>query len=178
MSRPFDDVVAEHGSLVMRVCRGILGPHTDADDAWSETFLAALKAWPTLPADANVPAWLATIAHNKAIDIVRARQRLAIPVDTVPELPSTLGIPGATDADDELWAAVLRLPPRQRAAVSLHYLGGLPYQLVAEATGSTVDATRRAAADGIAGLRSVYRHREPPRAGTAPGSLTQEGTTR
>ena len=34
---------------MLRVCRAVLGP-ADADDAWSETFLAALRAYPDLPA--------------------------------------------------------------------------------------------------------------------------------
>ena len=66
--------MAEHGATVLRVCRAVLGP-ADADDAWSETFLAALKAYPRLPADANVEAWLVTIAHRKAIDVTRAPRR-------------------------------------------------------------------------------------------------------
>ena len=75
---PFESVVSAHGSTVLRVCRAILGP-ADADDAWSETFLSALKAYPDLPADANVEAWLVTIAHRKAVDIARARTRRAVP---------------------------------------------------------------------------------------------------
>ena len=43
----------------------------DADDAWSETFLSALRAYPTLRPGSNVEAWLVTIAHRKAIDQAR-----------------------------------------------------------------------------------------------------------
>ena len=68
----------------LRVCRAVLGP-VDADDAWSETFLSALKAYPDLPDGANVEAWLVTIAHRKAIDVRRAAARRATPVDAVPE---------------------------------------------------------------------------------------------
>ena len=60
---PFEAVVAQHGATVLRVVHAVVG-HTDADDAWSETFLAALNAYPHLPADANVEAWLVTIAHR------------------------------------------------------------------------------------------------------------------
>ena len=69
--QPFETVVTRHGATVLRVCRAVLGP-ADADDAWSETFLSAMKAYPDLPADANVEAWLVTIAHRKAIDVTRA----------------------------------------------------------------------------------------------------------
>jgi RNA polymerase sigma factor (sigma-70 family) len=152
--RPFEQVVAEHGATVLRVCRAVLGPHTDADDAWAETFLAALKAYPALPADANVQAWLVTIAHRKAIDITRNRRRHAIPMDELPEQQSTIGIPGA--ADHDLWDAVQRLPEKQRWAVAYHYLGGLPYDEVAGMIGGSADAARKAASDGIRSLRRTY----------------------
>ena len=151
---PFETVVATHATTVFRVCRAILDP-TDADDAWSETFLAALRAYPSLPADANVEAWLVTIAHRKAIDITRARQRHALPVESLPERASTLGIPGA--ADHDLRRAVAALPERQRQAVAFHYLGGLPYAEVADLIGGTAAAARKAASDGIAALRRAIR---------------------
>lgn len=154
MKQPFEQIVADHGPTVLRVCRAVLGPHPDADDAWSETFLAALTAWPSLAVGTNVQAWLVTVAHRKAIDVARARQRHAIPVAEVPERVSTLGVPG--DDDLELWGAVKRLPDRQRQAVAYHYLGGLPYREVAEILGGTTDAARRAAADGIKSLRTVF----------------------
>ena len=69
--QPFEAVVAAHAGTVLRVCRALLGT-AEAEDAWSETFLAALKAYPELPADANVEAWLVTIAHRKAVDVLRA----------------------------------------------------------------------------------------------------------
>ena len=53
MKLPFEQVVAEHGDTVLRVCRVVVG-FDDAEDAWAETFLSALRAYPDLPADANV----------------------------------------------------------------------------------------------------------------------------
>ena len=70
VKQPFETVVCRHGPTVLRVCRAVVGS-VDADDAWSETFLAALKAYPDLDPEANVEAWLVTIAHRKAIDITR-----------------------------------------------------------------------------------------------------------
>jgi DNA-directed RNA polymerase specialized sigma24 family protein len=153
MKQPFERIVDDHAAMVLRVCRAVLGPHSDADDAWSETFLAALKAWPDLPDDANVEAWLVTIAHRKSIDIVRANQRRAVPVDAVPDKPSTVGVPDG----DGVWADVRTLPDKQRRAVAYHYLAGLPYQEIAEILGGSADAARRAAADGIKSLRTRYR---------------------
>ena len=151
--QPFEAVVAAHGATVLRVCRAVLGP-VDADDAWSETFLSAMKAYPDLPADANVEAWLVTIAHRKAIDVTRASARGPIPVARTPDdsAEPAAGSPGH-DLDGDLADAVARLPAKQRQAVAYHYLAGLPYADVAAIVGGSADAARRAAADGIATLR-------------------------
>jgi RNA polymerase sigma factor (sigma-70 family) len=151
--RPFEAIVEEHGARVLRVCRALVGP-VDAEDAWSETFRSALTAYPRLAPGSDVRAWLVTIAHRKAIDILRTRSRTAIPLGELPERPSTLGLPDA--ADHELWAAVAALPGRQRQAVAYHYLGGLPHGETAALVGGTVESVRRAASDGIAALRRIY----------------------
>src|SRR6202034_1378878 len=118
--RPFAEVVSLHGPTVLRVCRAVLGP-VDADDAWSETFLSALKAYPELPAGANIEAWLVTIAHRKAIDVTRARARRAIPAGDLPEIAG----PPHAESDDDLADALARLPDKQKHAVAYHYLAGL-----------------------------------------------------
>jgi RNA polymerase sigma factor (sigma-70 family) len=161
--RPFEQIVADYGPMVLRVCRAVLG-RDEAEDAWSETFLSALKAYPRLPGDANVEAWLVTIAHRKAIDAVRAATRRPLAADPLPERPAREGAPDGHDTD--LWAAVAALPPRQRMAVAYHYLADLPYAQVAEITGGSAEATRRAAADGIAAVRRAYQ--APARTGGRP----------
>src|SRR6202034_1102494 len=153
MREQFERVVARHGDTVLRVCRVLLGAH-DAEDAWSETFLAALRAYPDLPDTANVEAWLVTIAHRKAIDVLRSRKRHPTPVEEVPEAPTALGVPG--DDGGDLWQAVRALPEKQRQAVAYHYVVGLPYAEIAQILGGTTDAARRGAADGIRNLRENY----------------------
>jgi RNA polymerase sigma factor (sigma-70 family) len=153
--QPFEAVVSAHGATVLRVCRAVLGS-ADADDAWSETFLSALNAYPGLPADANVEAWLVTIAHRKAIDVTRAAARRPIPVAEAPDTPTEPASGRGLDLADDLAAALARLPARQKQAVTYHYLAGLPYADVAAIIGGSADAARRAAADGIAALRGSY----------------------
>jgi RNA polymerase sigma factor (sigma-70 family) len=152
--RPFEEVVAQHGPTVLRVCRAVVGP-LDAEDAWSETFLSAMRAYPDLPADANVEAWLVTIAHRRALDVGRARSRRPTPTDSMPEVPSRHGDPA--DRDPDLWDALRRLPTKQRQAVAYHHVAGLPFAEIAPLLGNSPDAARRAAADGIKTLRKLYR---------------------
>ncbi|MCU1367261.1 MAG: polymerase subunit sigma, partial [Ilumatobacteraceae bacterium] len=115
----FETIVSTHGSRVLRVCRAVVGG-VDADDAWADTFLAAMRAYPDLPADANIEAWLVTIAHRKAIDITRRAARRAVPMASPPERIIDAAEPTVARAD--IVDAVRALPPKQLQAVAYHYL--------------------------------------------------------
>jgi RNA polymerase sigma factor (sigma-70 family) len=154
---PFEWIVAEHGPLVLRVCRAVLGP-IEADDAWSETFLAALRAYPRLRPDSDVRAWLVTIAHHKAIDGYRTRQRAPIPVEELPHAGASADV--VHEPDTELQAAIRALPAKQREVVIYRYLADLSYAAITAIVGGTEAAARRSAADGIAALRRTYRERD------------------
>jgi RNA polymerase sigma factor (sigma-70 family) len=158
MKRPFEEIVTEHGTTVLRVCRAVLA-RSDAEDAWSETFLAALRAYPDLPDSANVEAWLVTIAHHKAIDALRAQSRRATPVA---EIETSSAVGAWEPPDDGLWEALRALPTRQRQAVAYHHVAGLPYAEVAAIIGGSTDTVRRAAHDGIRALRGRYRDLQQP----------------
>lgn len=156
---PFEEIVAEHGPVVLRVCRALLPP-SDADDAWSETFISALRAYPDLPDGSNVRAWLVTIAQRRSIDQIRRRDRAPVPSGRVPETTSTEAIP--EPHDDDLRAALRRLPPKQQTAVVARYLADLPYRDVARLLDSNEAAARRNAADGGARLRTTYQKDPTP----------------
>src|SRR5690606_31633318 len=132
-----------------RVCRAVLGP-VDAEDAWSGTFLSAMRAYPDLGERANVEAWRVTSAHRRAIDVGRAATRAPAPTAQIPDQGRSDGY------DPDLWAALAALPDKQRKIVAYHYLAGLPYAEIADLLGGSVDAARRAAADGIKSLRASY----------------------
>jgi RNA polymerase sigma factor (sigma-70 family) len=155
---PFEDVVVRHGPAVLRVCRALVG-RARAEDVWSETFVAALRAYPELPPGSNLQAWLVTIAQRKAVDQHRSSGRSAEPRADLPEQPVTDSY--SSDGDDRLWAALASLPTTQRRAVAYHYLGGMAYRDVAELLGNSTDAARRAAADGIRTLRRTYLEELP-----------------
>ena len=126
-ARPFEELVTEHGPVVMRVCRALLGP-ADADDAWSETFLSAMRAYPRLRPDSNIRGWLVTIAHNKAIDHVRAVANRPWPTGEPKEVPTIDRAPVDDALGDELRAALDALSFKQRGAVVYRYRwdDGLP----------------------------------------------------
>jgi RNA polymerase sigma factor (sigma-70 family) len=149
---PFQALMDEHRTDVYRFLRASVGPH-DADDAFQETFIAALRAYPRLRAGSNLRGWLFTIAHRKALDLHRARSRRAVPVD---ELPENVGEPLLNGGEPELWRAVGDLPPKQRVAVLLRFAGDLAYREIGVATGTTEEAARRNVHEGLKKLREVW----------------------
>lgn len=154
--KPFEQIVTEYGAMVLRVCRAAVGPQ-DADDAWSETFLAAMRAYPDLVPGSNIEAWLVTIAKRKAIDQHRARTRAPVPAAEFADAATE----GPAERDEDLWEALRSLPPKQREAIAYHYLGGLPYAEVAGLLGNSEAAARRASADGMKALRNQLQGARP-----------------
>lgn len=147
-SPPFDAIVAEHGPVVYRVLARMLERH-DAQDCWQETFLAALRAYPELPPGSNVRGWLVTIAHHKAIDHIRARQRRP---QTVPPTVDPPAAPGP-EPDDDLWANVAALPEKQRLAVTYRFVADLPYRAIGELIGNSEAAARQNVREALRTLR-------------------------
>lgn len=135
---PFQRFLEEHGPAVYRFLAASVGTH-EAEDCFQETFMAALRAYPRLRPGSNLRAWVMTIAHRKALDAHRARGRRPEPVAALPEAP---GRP-EDDGDPGVWRRVRDLPPRQREAVVLRFVGDLPYRDVARAMGTTDVAARQ-----------------------------------
>lgn len=158
MREPFEEAVQRHGGTVLKVCRAVLGPGPDADDAWQETFIAALRQWPELDPLMPLEPWLVRVAGRKAIDVVRARNRRAVPLGELPERGPAVGsiASDAVEHGVEVWSAVAALPERQRLAVAYHYLGGLPHADTAALIGGSPESVRRASSDGIRALRRQW----------------------
>jgi RNA polymerase sigma factor (sigma-70 family) len=145
---PFQTLIDEHATAVMAVLRGAVG-REGAEDAFQETFLAALRAYPQLRDTGNLRGWLVTIAHRKAIDHHRAKGRAPVPVADVREE----GISDPDPAGREVWTAVAALPPKQRAAVTLRFASDLPHEEIAAALGCSPEAARRSLHEGLKRLR-------------------------
>ena len=146
---PFERVVRDHGPRVLAICRARVDA-ADVEDAWSETFLAALSAWPDLPPDLDVAAWLATVARRKCTDVHRGRARRR--ADPVAEPPDVAREDEPTE-DEGVWRHVAELPTKQRHVITYRYLGGLSYARIVDLVGGTEAAARRAASDGLKALR-------------------------
>src|SRR6185503_3681132 len=78
--RTFEALMSDHHAEIYRYVLRVTGRRQDADDLAQETFLRAFRAHRALPPDANVRAWLFTIATNLCRNHFRgeARRRRAM----------------------------------------------------------------------------------------------------
>jgi len=148
----FERVYERHAGEVLGYLTRLLGRQA-AEDAWQETFLRALRAYPQLRHGRHLRAWVFTIATRVALD---ERRRAKPVVGEPPEVPVSDG----RAAYAELAPYTAELPPTERAAVVLRYGYDLDYADIADALGSTPDAARQAAS---AGVRRLRRHHADPR---------------
>jgi RNA polymerase sigma factor (sigma-70 family) len=150
---PFQPFYVAHRAAVLRLLVGMVGPD-DAHDCFQDTWLKVLRAWPPRDADGRLDSWVLTVAHRTALDELRRRRTRELAAAELPEQadPATV-LPSL--GPSELHAAVAALPERQRATILLRGVLDLSHAQVAEVIGDgcTVEAARRAYADGLASLR-------------------------
>jgi RNA polymerase sigma factor (sigma-70 family) len=149
---PFQRFLEEHRGTVYRFLTVAVGPH-EADDAFQETFLAALRAYPRVREPDKLDRWILAIASRKALDHHRGSARRPTPSDRVPDDPVHDLEP--TDLDDPLWLAVRGLPARQRIAVVHRHVLDRSYGEIAEAMGGTEEAARANVYQGMKRLREL-----------------------
>jgi RNA polymerase sigma factor (sigma-70 family) len=150
---PFQALLDAHGRDVHRFLIALVG-RAEADDCYQETWLAALRAYPSVRAQSNLRSWIFTVAHNKAIDQLRASRRRAVPVAELPDRPDPA--PAEPDGAGELWGQVRRLPDKQRTAVALRFLIDSSYAEIAALMATSEEAARRNVHEGLKRLRSEH----------------------
>ena len=147
---PFETFYETHKTEVFRFLGRRLG-REQAEDAFQETFLRALRAYPRLEHGEHLRAWVLTIASRIVLDEARRkRPRTTGDVDELPELPTE---DGRLAAFEELAPLTDGLPPKERAAVVLRYGYDLDFDDIGAALGSTESAARQAASAGVRRLR-------------------------
>ena len=142
---PFERFYEEQRGPVLAQLRRMLGRDA-ADDAFQETFLRALRAYPSLAHGRHLRAWALQIAHNVAVDALR---RTTLTSADVPDLESV----DEPLPFEELRRLTAELPQKERAAVYLRYGCDLSYEQIGDALGQSPEAARQAASSGVRRLR-------------------------
>jgi RNA polymerase sigma factor (sigma-70 family) len=142
---PFERFYEEQQRPVLSELRAMLGRDA-ADDAFQETFLRALRAYPTLEHGRHLRAWALAIARNVALDALRRRRVTSADVPDLESVDEPLPY-------EEIRRLTARLPQKERAAVFLRYGYDLSYEDIGAALGSSPEAARQAASSGVRRLR-------------------------
>lgn len=143
---PFERFYESHRDEIFSFLVRRLG-RDRAEDAFQETFMRALRAYPRLEHARELRAWAYTIASNVSLDELRRKR----PPVATPEWVEADG--DERPAYEQLEDLTRDLPPKERAAVVLRYGYDLAYDEIGTALGSSAEAARQAASSGVRRLR-------------------------
>jgi RNA polymerase sigma-70 factor (ECF subfamily) len=169
----------QHRATLVAHCRRMLGSTFEADDAVQETMVRAWRHYHRFEGRASVLSWLHRIATNVCFDMMGARQRRPLPADpgswalagpavdgpARPEQVQVAPAAGADPADAAVGredvrlafvAALLHLPPRQRAVLLLCEVLKWRAAEVAELLGTSVASVNSALQRARATLAALH----------------------
>jgi len=160
--RPADeaDFEAFYASVWPRLFRltyAISGDIGRAEDAVQSAMAKAYASWSRVRRADHPEAYVRRMAVNEALSVRRRAWWKAERVGHVPDV----GVIGSEEQDvvdrAELWEALLRLPPRQRAVLVLRFYGDLSERRIAEVLGCSQGTVKSQASDALATLRRRYQ---------------------
>ena len=166
--RVFDSVVTTHHGEIFRYLRRLSWRLGEADDLSQETFLRAYRAWGGLAADANVRAWLFTIATNVYRNHVRSERRRQAAHATVRSTRRELELDGpeeeamAVEMKTLTEAAIRRLPLKQRLAFTLRKLHELDYEAIGQSLECSPESARAHVFQALRKIRTTLNGHVQP----------------
>jgi RNA polymerase sigma-70 factor (ECF subfamily) len=152
----FETLYDEYHRLVYGVALRMLGDAATAQDITQAVFL---KVWssPNLFYGGSFGAWIARIARNRALDVLRSRN-----VHQESELPEALPENEAIEeiAFANLDAALVRgalqsLPPEQREPIELGFFGGVTHEEIAQRSGTPLGTVKTRIRMGLRKMRAA-----------------------
>ncbi|MDR3440221.1 RNA polymerase sigma factor [Telmatospirillum sp.] len=155
--RAFQRLMERHSRAMLALSQRVVGNTHDADEVVQEAFL---KVWTKAPqwqidGKAKFSTWLYRVVLNASLD--RLRRTPLAPLedagDIVDPTPNGLDRALATQRQKVLARAMTALPPRQQAALSLHYFGDVSGPQAAEILQLSLSACEALLARGKRGLR-------------------------
>ena len=130
ITRPFEDLLAEHCPAAKRYCRFKLPTYADAEDVLSEVCLTAYEKFSQLRTEDSFKPWLIGIAKRKCADWYRKRARLN--EISLEELPESEPITFVTSLAETVRAALFELCSTDREVLDLYYFQELPQSDIAK----------------------------------------------
>ena len=158
----FETIIRASSRQLFAIAYGVLQNRAEAEDVVQDAFIKAWKSRWRVRDPEKFPAWLATIARNRARDVAASRR-------TVPLDDELNDAPDPADADlaeqsrnhevnGQVHAALAALPEAHRVALTLRYFDALDYATIEQTLGLTNGALR-----GILGraLQTMRKRLQP-----------------
>jgi RNA polymerase sigma-70 factor (ECF subfamily) len=140
----FAVLVERYKDAVQNLAYRMLGNVTEAEDVTQEAFVRAYTQLSTYKTMHKFSTWLLSIASHLAIDQLRRRRFLALPLDDVPFLewiPDVVVSPEQSalqgEQQDEVQKYLQKLPAKYRAVIVLRYWYDFSYEEIASALNLT-----------------------------------------
>lgn len=148
--------------LVFGVALTVTSDRTAAEDVAQQTFEQAWRHAQVYDSRrGTVRAWLTTIAHNLAVDVLRARTSAPVDPDDLPALltavtdtPERLAV--AHDNAAGLRRALADLPAPQARAVAMAGIYGMTARQIADTEDIPLGTAKTRIRDGMQKLRGAY----------------------
>ncbi len=150
----FEAILRAHEAMVARTALRLLGNRTDAQDAAQEVFLKLHRRLGQIDDTRNLPGWLYRVTVNVCRDMLKRRPQTGPLPDT---LTAVVVDEARKDQMQLIERALLRLTEKERAALTLRDLEGLPTREVAEILGSSEATVRSQVADARLKIRKILR---------------------
>jgi RNA polymerase sigma-70 factor (sigma-E family) len=150
----YDDVYAALWPRLVRTAYAVSADRGVAEDAVQTAFGKAYRSWRRIAAMAAPEAYLRRMVLNEVLNDRRRARRLHEVTSAAPPDVATPGVAEPELARDELWRAIVTLPPRQRAVLVLRYYEDLSEQQIADALGCRPGTVKSQASAALATLRS------------------------
>ena len=143
----FNQLVRKYQRRVYWHVRKLVVCHDDADDLTQDVFIKVWKHLENFRQDAQLFTWIYRIATNECLSFLGSKRRkLLLPLtDAGEELSAHLEADPALAEDAvelTLQRAILSLPDKQRLVFNLRYYDEMPYEQMAEVTGTSVGALK------------------------------------
>ena len=140
----FRRIIAAHHDDMRRVCQAISGDHALAEEATQAAWVIAWKKLGKVDGPDHLRPWLVAVAVNEAKKLMSKRRRRAT-LEVTNDASGALGggDPAAGIELVDLWAALRRMDPDDRALLTMRYGVGFNSSELALATSKTPAAIRQ-----------------------------------
>ena len=138
----FEMIIRSSSRPLFAIAYGVLQNRQEAEDVVQDAFIKAWKTRWRVRDPEKFPAWLATIARNRARDVFRARRTIPLSDELLEEPDVTPEGAISGELNREVHAALASLPESHRVALTLRYFDALDYATIERTLGLTNGALR------------------------------------